>query len=153
MSQNGSSMIQLVGVSDAHLRLLEGMGSRGVMHALGIELRLLSPHRVVAALPITEMHLQPWGILHGGISVTLAETVASIGAWLHCVPPHESAVGIEVNANHLRSIAAGTVIATGEPIHAGGTVQVWGISIVAEATDEIVCTSRCTMLKRKAKPA
>lgn len=149
MSFNGSSTMQLVGVSDEHRRLLIEMGSRGVMHELGIELRYISPHRVVAALLISEKHLQPWGILHGGISITLAETVASLGGWLHCVLPDESAVGIEINANHLRSISSGTVVATAEPIHTGGTIQVWGVSIVSEDTGSPICASRCTILRRK----
>lgn len=149
ISDKGSSTVELVGVSDEHKRLLEGIEGRGVARELGIQLRSISPHRVVAALEISEKHLQPWGILHGGISVTLAETVASLGAWLHCALPNESAVGIEINANHLRSISSGTIVATAEPIHAGGTIHVWGVSIVAEATSSLVCTSRCTVLKRR----
>lgn len=136
------------GVSPSQRERIGAMTQKGVMPLLGITLRLISPTKVVAALNVQEFHHQPWGILHGGISVTLAETVASLGAWLHCTAEGEGAVGIEINANHLRPVSSGTIIATAEPIHPGRTVQVWGISITAEDSGQLITAARCTLLRR-----
>jgi uncharacterized protein (TIGR00369 family) len=87
---------------------------------------------------------QPFGLLHGGASVALAETVASVGAWLHIDPAREAAVGLEINANHLRGVREGLVTATATPIHAGRTTHVWDVRIADEA-GRPVCVSRCTV--------
>ena len=111
---------------------------------LGIELTELTPDRVVATMPVTEQHHQPMGILHGGASVALAETVASVGAWYRVASEGKYVVGMEINANHLRPVKSGTVTATGVPLHVGKKSQVWEIRIVDEA-GKLVCVSRCTL--------
>src|ERR1041385_4970101 len=93
--------------------------SRGLADAIGIELIELSPGRVVATMPVDERTRQPYGILHGGASLALAETVASIGAVLNVDQETQTAVGLEINANHIRSKAEGRVRATGTPVHIG----------------------------------
>lgn len=114
-------------------------------HALGIELKELSKDLVAATMPVDKNTLQPFGILHGGASVALAETVASIGAWLNVVHDNKNAVGVEINANHLRSCTAGdTVTATARPIKRGRKIHVWEIKI-RNQQEKLVCISRCTL--------
>ncbi len=116
----------------------------GLAERLGIEIRELTPTRVVATMPVDERTRQPFGILHGGASVALAETVASIGALMNVDLDTQRAVGIEINANHLRALTDGIVTATATPIHVGRTTQVWSIQIADEA-GRPVCVSRCTL--------
>ena len=123
----------------------------GLLEALGIEVRELGLERVVAIMPITARHLQPFGFLHGGASIALAETVASLGGLLHC-PPGHAAFGLEINANHLRPKREGTLIATGTPLHLGRTTQVWDVRI-ADTNERLVCVSRCTLAVVRLDPA
>src|SRR5215216_3888739 len=95
---------------------------------LGMEFVEMMPERVVVTMPITPNHHQPFGYLHGGASVALAETVASLGAALNA-PPGKVVFGLEINANHIRSRRSGLLTATGKPIHVGQTTQVWEIVI------------------------
>ena len=117
---------------------------------MGIELTELSPDRVVARMPVERRVHQPFGLLHGGASVALAETVASIGAWLNIDAEREMAVGLEINANHLKAKRDGVVTATATPLHRGRTTQIWEIRLVDEA-ESLVCISRCTIAVRPAK--
>src|SRR5262245_328204 len=110
---------------------------------LGIELVEISPERVVATMPITSVHLQPIGYLHGGASLALAETVASFGGAINA-PPGKVVFGLEINANHIRPRRSGTLKATATPAHIGQTTQIWEVKIVDE-TDKLVCISRCTL--------
>lgn len=118
--------------------------SRGLPDALGIEIVELSGRRVVATMPVDQRTRQPFGILHGGASVALAETVASLGASAALDDDGQVAVGMEINANHLRPKADGIVRATATPIHIGAKTQVWGVEIVDEQ-GRLVCVSRCTL--------
>jgi 1,4-dihydroxy-2-naphthoyl-CoA hydrolase len=111
---------------------------------LGVEFAELNPERMVATMPIDGRHLQPFGYLHGGVSVVLAESVASIGAFLNC-PPGKGAFGSEINASHLRPKRAGSVLrAVGTPVHAGRRSQVWQVRIEDE-DGKAVCAARCTV--------
>ncbi|MBK9943687.1 MAG: hotdog fold thioesterase [Kouleothrix sp.] len=110
---------------------------------LGIEIAEAAPERVVALMPITAAHHQPFGYLHGGASVALAESVASVGGMLNA-PPGKVVFGLEINANHVRPRRSGTLRAIGTPLHVGQTTQIWEIRIVDEA-DKLVCISRCTL--------
>lgn len=118
--------------------------SRGLPDALGIEIVELSARRVVATMPVDQRTRQPFGILHGGASVALAETVASLGASAALDDEGQVAVGMEINANHLRPKADGMVRATATPLHVGAKTQVWGIEIVDEQ-GRLICVSRCTL--------
>ena len=122
---------------------LEGMGARGLARALGIEIVSMTKERVEATMPVDDRTRQPFGLLHGGASAALAETVASIGATLN-VDDRSAAVGIELNANHVRGKREGVVRATATPAHIGRTTQVWSIEIVDER-GKLVCISRCTL--------
>jgi uncharacterized protein (TIGR00369 family) len=117
---------------------------RGLADAIGIKFVELTPNRVVATMPVNERTRQPYGILHGGASLALAETVASVGAVLNVDRETSTAVGVEINANHIRSKTEGIVRATGTPVHLGRSTQVWEIRIVDEA-ERLVCLSRCTL--------
>jgi uncharacterized protein (TIGR00369 family) len=120
------------------------LARRGLAVALGIELVELSRERVVATMPVDDRTRQPFGLLHGGASIALAETVASFGAAVHIDRERFSAVGLEINGNHLRAKTEGVVRATGVPVHLGRSTQVWSIEIADEA-GRLVCISRCTM--------
>lgn len=112
--------------------------------SLGIEITELSPDRVVATMPVDERTHQPFGLLHGGASVALAETVASLGAVLNVDFRKFAAVGLEINANHLRAKKSGIVTGIATPVHVGKTTQVWGIEILDEDGRKI-CVSRMTV--------
>jgi 1,4-dihydroxy-2-naphthoyl-CoA hydrolase len=132
-----------------HAELLAA-GSRGLADTLGIELREVTAMRVVATMPVDSRTLQPFGILHGGASVALAETVASIGAAANVDRTAFAAVGLEINANHIRAKTDGVVTATATPIHIGRTTHVWDVRIVDEQGRN-VCVSRCTIAIRPHK--
>nr|WP_299697984.1 hotdog fold thioesterase [Hydrocarboniphaga sp.] len=110
---------------------------------LGIELKEMTKERVSGTMPVDSRTHQPFGLLHGGASVALAETLASVAAQLN-VAPGEMVVGLEINANHLRGIRSGTVTGVATPIHIGRRTQVWSIDIRDE-NDKPVCISRCTL--------
>ncbi len=115
-----------------------------LMQTLGIELVGATPERVVATMPVTPAHHQPFGILHGGASVALAETVASYGSTVSIDLSRQRAVGLEINANHLRAVSEGVLTAVGTPIHKGRSTQLWGVEIRDEQ-GRLVCVSRCTL--------
>lgn len=120
------------------------LASRGLADALGIEVVELTPERVVATMPVDDRTRQPFGMLHGGASVALAETVVSLGAWRNIDRTRFAAVGLEINANHLRAKRDGIVRAVAVPVHRGRTTQVW----TAEITDEagrLISVARCTI--------
>ena len=123
---------------------LEAMKTRGLADVLGINVIELTPTRVVATMPVDERTRQPFGILHGGASVALAETVASLGAIMNVDIEKSTAVGLEINANHLRAKREGMIQATATPFHVGRSTQVWDIRIVDE-DERPVCVSRCTL--------
>jgi uncharacterized protein (TIGR00369 family) len=115
----------------------------GLGATLGIKMQEMTPERVVATMPVTPQHHQPFGFLHGGASVALAETVASIGGFLNC-PPGKAAFGLEINANHLRPVRSGTLTAIGTPLHLGRTTHVWDVKIYDEQ-ERLICVGRCTV--------
>jgi len=114
-----------------------------LVKTLGIRILEASPQKVVAEMEVTPRLHQPFGYLHGGASVALAETVASIGAYL-AAPEGYTSFGMEINANHLRSMQSGKVTATARPLHTGRTTAVWSIEIRDEQ-ERLVCISRCTL--------
>ena len=112
--------------------------------ALGIEIVELGPERVVATMPVDDRTRQPYGLLHGGASIALAETVASLGAAGRVDRERFAVVGQEINGNHIRAVKDGVVRAVAVPIHVGRTSQVWSIEIRDEQ-ERLVCISRCTL--------
>ncbi len=113
--------------------------------ALGITFHSFKDDEVIASMPVDENTVQPFGLLHGGASVALAETLASIGGWLNIKEEGKTAVGVEINANHLRSVKKGnTVKGVSVPIHIGKQTHVWETKIFNEA-EKLICISRCTL--------
>lgn len=118
---------------------------------LGIELTELSADRVSGRMPVNKNTVQPMRMLHGGASVALAETLMSIGAWLNVDEDDKTAVGMEINANHIRPVEEGSVvIATAIPIHLGKQTQIWETRITTE-DGKLVSVSRCTIAVVKKK--
>ena len=117
---------------------------RGLVDTLGIEITEAEPGRIVATMPVERRVHQPFGLLHGGASVALAESVASIAASLNIDRTRFMAVGLEINANHLRPKRDGLVTAVGTPAHLGRSTQVWEVRI-SDERDRLVCLSRCTI--------
>ncbi|MED3549521.1 hotdog fold thioesterase [Cytobacillus praedii] len=121
-----------------------------LIHALGIKITELEKGKVVATMPVDDRTRQPFGLLHGGASVALAETVASIGAFELVDKETESVAGLEINANHVRGKREGMVTAVATVLHQGRTTMVWDIKIVDEE-EKLICVSRCTMAVIKKK--
>ena len=115
-----------------------------VWGALDITLVTAEKNKVVATMPIGSNHRQQVGYLHGGISVTLAESIASLGSVLNIDPTKQMAFGLEINANHLRPKREGRLTGIATPISLGRTTHVWDIRITDE-NDKLVCISRCTV--------
>ncbi|HYL03173.1 MAG TPA: hotdog fold thioesterase [Dehalococcoidia bacterium] len=110
---------------------------------LGIRITEIGPDYLRATMPVNERTHQPFGVLHGGASVALAETVGSMASTL-CVDAEHLCLGQDINANHLRSISSGLVTATARPFHLGSRSHVWHIEIRDER-ERLVCVSRLTM--------
>jgi uncharacterized protein (TIGR00369 family) len=120
-----------------------------VHRRLEIEVTEARADRVVGTMPV-EGNTQPFGLLHGGASVLLAESLASIGAGLQA-GPGRLVVGIEVSASHHRSASVGTVTGTATPLHAGRTLSTWQVR-VCDDQDRVLCTARITCLMKPAPP-
>jgi uncharacterized protein (TIGR00369 family) len=115
-----------------------------LLTTLGIEIVEATRERIVGRMPIGPKVHQPFGLLHGGASVALAETVASTGGWMQIDQEKERIVGIEINANHLRAKRDGMLTAIATPSHVGRRTQVWDVRITDEE-GKAVCVSRCTL--------
>ncbi len=124
----------------------QGMG--GLNEKMGIELVEISAERVVATMPV-EGNTQPYGLLHGGASVVLAETLGSVGSAIHAHPDRLS-VGIEINATHHRSATSGIVTGTATALHLGRTTASYEV-VITDERGKRVCTSRitCALLPRE----
>jgi 1,4-dihydroxy-2-naphthoyl-CoA hydrolase len=122
---------------------LQGLDANMPRH-LGIELTEVGPDYLRGRMPVDHRTRQPFGILHGGASVALAETLGSLAASLVVDRDKYRCVGQEINANHVRGIAEGYVTGTARPLHLGRRSHVWEIRIVDER-DRLVCISRLTM--------
>ncbi len=110
---------------------------------LGIEFLEVGDDFIRARVPVDHRTSQPYGLLHGGVSVVLAETLGSLGAAHSCAPGHK-VVGLDINANHLRGVSAGWVTGTTRPVHIGRTTQVWAIEL-QDDQGRPTCVSRITM--------
>jgi 1,4-dihydroxy-2-naphthoyl-CoA hydrolase len=118
-----------------------------IAEALGIRTLEFTADRVVMDMDVGPRVRQPMGLLHGGASAVLAESAASMGAYLSCDSSKEYAVGIDLNISHLRAKSAGLIRATASPIRKGRSVQVWGIDI-ADENEKLVAVARCTIAIR-----
>ncbi|MBS0199757.1 MAG: hotdog fold thioesterase [Proteobacteria bacterium] len=129
---------------------LNALSRNTLMEPLGIVFTELGADYLRATMPVDARTHQPYGLLHGGASAALAETLGSTAAGL-CVGEDEGVVGIEINANHLRGVRTGVVTGTARPLHVGRSTQVWEMKIEDEA-GELVCISRLTLavIRRRA---
>ena len=123
--------------------ILNAINEDTVVRRLGIEFLEVGYDFLRARVPVNAHTRQPYGLLHGGVSVVLAETLGSCGAVYAC-PEGWRAVGLDINANHLRAATQGWVTGTARPVHIGKTTHVWQIDMVNEA-GELTCVSRITM--------
>ena len=128
------------------LGALNAMGEGTIHDALGIRYTAFDADSLSATMPVAATTRQPFGLLHGGASVVLAESLGSMAAYL-CCAEGEVPVGIEVNANHLRSVREGLVTGTAHPVHVGKTLHVWGVEITDEGGQPI-CVARLTVIVR-----
>jgi 1,4-dihydroxy-2-naphthoyl-CoA hydrolase len=129
---------------DISLDRINGWSANTMMETLGIRFTEIGDDWLRGTMPVDHRTHQPYGLLHGGASVVLAETLGSTAAMLTLDPAQEVAVGLDINANHVRGVRSGTVTGTARVIHIGRTTQVWEIRIEGEA-GELVCISRLTM--------
>ena len=119
------------------------MSTGNAIGHLGIKFTELGTNHLIGRMPVDSRTRQPFGILHGGASVLLAETLVSWAATF-VVAPGKLCVGMEINANHLRPVKSGWVTGTARPISLGRRAHVWEVRIVDD-NDKLVCISRCTM--------
>ena len=130
-------------VTAAHMNTV----SKGTMvEHLGIVFTDVGPDYVEASMPVDERTVQPFGILHGGASVALSESLGSMAAYLCIAEPSKyTSVGVEINANHLRSVKSGSqVVGRATPVRVGRRIQVWNIDI-RDNDERLICTSRLTL--------
>lgn len=124
-------------------QLTKGVKNTMVGH-LGIEFLEVSPQLIKAKMPVDHRTVQPFRILHGGASVALAETLGSIAAQINIDQEKFMAVGLDINANHIKSVRSGFVYGITKPIHIGRSTHIWEIKITNEE-DKLVCISRLTV--------
>ena len=127
----------------ATLAALNAANRNTAAQHLGIEITELGDDFVRGRVPVDHRTKQPFGLLHGGVSVVLAESLGSIGAY-YASPEGHNAVGLDINANHLRSATSGWVTGTARAVHIGRSTQVWQIDMMNDA-GELTCVSRLTM--------
>ncbi len=130
--------------SRVSVETLNAGGENTLMRPLGIEFTEIGEDFIRGTMPVDARTHQPHGLLHGGASVALAETLGSMGASLCVDSAQYLCVGQEINANHVRSVRSGRVTGTARPLHVGSRSQVWSIDIVNEA-GALVCVSRLTV--------
>lgn len=123
--------------------ILNGLMPNTAGSHLGLEFLEVGDDFIVGRIPVDDRTRQPYGLLHGGVSVVLAETLGSCGA-VFAAPEGHQAVGLDINANHLRGVKSGWVTGTARPVHIGRTTQVWQIDMRNESGD-MTCVSRITM--------
>jgi 1,4-dihydroxy-2-naphthoyl-CoA hydrolase len=134
----------MVFLTKPSLDQLNATSNDNMVSHLGIVFTAIGDDFIEATMPVDSRTKQPMGLLHGGANVVLAETLGSVAASLTVNNEKQAVVGLEINANHLKSVREGLVKGTAKPIHLGKTTQVWEIKIVNEA-NQLCCISRLTM--------
>ncbi|MBT5932519.1 MAG: PaaI family thioesterase [Flavobacteriales bacterium] len=126
--------------------LINSMNKNTLMEKLGIECIELGDDYVVSKMPVDQRTHQPMGLLHGGASAALIESIGSMGSTLLLDITKQHPVGIEINANHVGGIRSGNVIAKGKIIHAGKRTHLWQVDIHEEGSEKLICTGRLTVM-------
>lgn len=135
----------MIWFQDYSVDYLEGLRNANMAEHIGLELIEVGDDFLKGRMPVDKRTTQPFGILHGGASCVLSETLGSVAAWMTIDPEKYRAVGLEINANHIRAVTEGHVIGTCTPMHTGRRTQVWQTDITEEATGKRVCISRLTV--------
>jgi 1,4-dihydroxy-2-naphthoyl-CoA hydrolase len=130
---------------DYTLDYLEGLRNANMGTHIGIHFTEIGADFLQARMPVDQRTTQPFGILHGGASCVLSETLGSVAGWMTIDPDKFRAVGLEINVNHIRAVTQGSVIGTCTPLHTGRRTQVWQTDIIEEATGKRVAISRLTV--------
>jgi len=125
---------------------LNNMNKNTLMETLGIEFMKSGVDFLKAKMPVDSKTHQPMGLLHGGASVALIESIGSLGSALLCDLKVEYPAGLEVNANHIGGVSSGNVIGIGKLLHAGKKTHVWHVDILDESNDKLICTGRLTVM-------
>jgi len=130
--------------AEPSLSALNALAQGTLIEHLAIEITAIGDDFITAKMPVDQRTVQPYGLLHGGASVVLSETLGSIAAMLCVNSAEKVCVGLEVNANHVRAARSGYVIGTVRPVHVGNSTQIWQTHIVDEK-ERLVCISRLTV--------
>ena len=131
-------------------RKINEFNTKTMVGHIGIEIMEAGKDSVSGRMPVDERTTQPYGLLHGGASVAFAESLGSLAGSFHVNWEKEAVVGIEINANHLKSVRSGWVYGRATPVRIGKRIQVWNINITNE-DKESVCISRLTLAVVKSK--
>ena len=127
------------------LEFLNSMRAANMGEHLGLELTEVGDNYLKGRMPVDHRTTQPFGILHGGASCVLAETLGSVAAWMTIDPDQYRAVGLEINCNHIRAVTGGYVIGVCTPLHTGRRTQVWQIDMEEDVTGKRTAMSRITV--------
>ena len=126
--------------------IINQMNKNTLMEQLGIECIELGKDYVVSRMPVDHRTQQPMGLLHGGASAALIESIGSMGSTLLIDLDKQQPVGLEINCNHIGGVRSGYVIATGKIVHAGKRTHLWQVDIREDETDRLICTGRLTVM-------
>jgi 1,4-dihydroxy-2-naphthoyl-CoA hydrolase len=137
---------------DWNIEKLNLYGQNTMNELIGIKFIDIGENYLKASMPVDHRTHQAYGLLHGGASATLAETIGSVASIMVVDPEQYYCVGVEINANHLRSVKDGLVIATATPLHIGLSSHVWDIKIV-DRNEKLICVSRLTVFVKARKTA
>ena len=130
---------------DITTKHLNAVSKDTLLENLGIEFTEIGNDHIIARMPVNERTQQPMGLLHGGASAALAESIGSTGSYLMINPKQQMAVGLEINANHVGSVHSGFVYGKGTIVHKGKTTHIWNIEIRDE-NEKLISICRLTML-------
>lgn len=130
---------------DYTIEYLEGLRNSNMGEHIGIHFTEVGLDFIKARMPVDKRTTQPFGIMHGGASCVLSETLGSVAGWMTIDPDKYRAVGLELNINHIRAVTKGHVIGTCSPLHTGRRTQVWQTDITEAATGKRVAISRLTL--------
>ncbi len=128
------------------LDIINSFNKNTLMEQLGIECIEVGDDYVIATMPVDHRTHQPMGLLHGGASAALIESIGSMGSTLLLDVEKEVPVGVEINANHVGGMRSGKAKAVGKVVHAGKRTHVWQVDIFDDSTDTLVCTGRLTVM-------
>ena len=128
------------------LQTINEFNKNTLMEVLGIECIEIGDDYIVSTMPVDQRTHQPMGLLHGGASVALIESIGSMGSTLLIDLSKEAPVGIEVNANHIGSVKSGMVKAVGKIVHVGRRTHLWQVDVFDMETEKLVCTGRLTIM-------